>query len=144
MQNYNLNDSICFVINLAGKNMVNSIATSFKQAGYDITYEQWTVLTQLWNQDGRTQNEIASMTSRDQTCTSRLIDNLEKHNYLTRQPSAADRRIKEIYLTANGKELQEKLSEIAQQTIDRATVGISPAEMALCKDVLKRVACNLG
>ncbi|WP_335869500.1 MarR family winged helix-turn-helix transcriptional regulator [Bacillus sp. 2205SS5-2] len=139
----NLSDSICFLISNTGKAIINQIANSFKESGFDVTYEQWTILTQLWDQDGRTQNELANMTSRDQTCTSRLLDNLVKRGYITRNPSENDRRIKEIYLTVDGQKIRERLSELAQQTITQATEGISEKELASCKQVLKTISTNL-
>ena len=44
----------------------------------NLTIEQWSVLYQLWKEDGKSQQELCNATFRDKPSITRLIDNLEK------------------------------------------------------------------
>jgi DNA-binding MarR family transcriptional regulator len=54
-----------------------------------------------------------------------------------------DRRVFKIFLTEKGKNIEEKMIIVAQQTIKEATEGITEDEMAICMKVLKRTIENL-
>ncbi|MDG4658184.1 MarR family transcriptional regulator [Ectobacillus antri] len=141
--NYELRESLGFIINSAGRAMSNRLVHNIKQAGVDLTFEQWTVLNVLWDRDGRPQTDLACMTDRDQPSTSRIVDNLMKRGLVCRKADAKDRRVKLIYLTEEGKALKSAAVTEAQRTIEEASEGISPASVELCKEVLRKIAANL-
>ncbi|TFE22691.1 MarR family winged helix-turn-helix transcriptional regulator [Cohnella luojiensis] len=142
-KDYRLEDSLGFIVSVAGKTMNQRLFQNFKLAGYEVTPEQWQVLVQLWNREERSQYEISVSTCRDQTSTSRLMDTLVKRGYIERKDDPADRRIKLIILTARGKELQKSLIELAQQTLLESTAGISKDELKTATEVLKKITANL-
>jgi DNA-binding MarR family transcriptional regulator len=109
----------------------------------DITIEQWSVLYQLWKNDGMSQRELCNATYRDKPSITRLVDNLEKMKLVRRVPSKEDRRMNLIYLTDAAKALQEGSMDLANLTLNEALTGVSPADIELCKSVLQRVYDNL-
>lgn len=116
---------------------------NFKEAGIDITIEQWSVLYQLWKQDGQSQQQLCENTFRDKPSITRLVDNLEKSKLVKRIGNKKDRRINLIYLTTEGYKLEEESMQVANQTLNEALAGVSNSKIDVAKDVLQRVYDNL-
>lgn len=140
---YNLEESLGYIIGRAARSMANRLNHNFEKAGYDVTCEQWAVLTNLRHKDGQNQKELAGTSCKDKTSITRLIDGLEKRNLVVRIPGEKDARQKLIYLTNQGKAFQQELLQIVKQTLAEAQKGINPRNLKLCKDVLRQVAQNL-
>lgn len=114
-----------------------------RNAGLEITIEQWSVLYHLWKEDGLSQLELGNRTFRDKASTTRLIDNLEKQELVTRVASKDDRRINLVYLTDIAKPLQQITYELANKTMSESLQNISKEEIEVVKNVLQRVYDNL-
>jgi DNA-binding MarR family transcriptional regulator len=132
-----------FITGKASTALARRLQKNFKQNGLDITIEQWSVLYQLWKNDGMSQRELCNATYRDKPSITRLVDNLEKMKLVRRVPSKEDRRMNLIYLTDAAKALQEGSMDLANLTLNEALTGVSPADIELCKSVLQRVYDNL-
>ena len=79
-------------------------------ADLNITPEQWQALIYLNSydaEDGLTQNELAELTLKDKTTISRLVDNMERHELLTRT-EGLDRRSYRLHLSGRGRQLVEE------------------------------------
>jgi len=132
-----------FQISQLTKLMQGKLQLHFKNAGHDVTFEQWTVLLALWIKDGRSQQELSAQTNRDQTSLSRLLDNMVRKNLIVRVQSPTDRRTNLIFLTHKGKELERPLFEQAEILNHQVVEGIDQDELALFKRVLRRMIDNL-
>lgn len=133
------------VINgVASVSVARRLQKNFRNAGIDITIEQWSVLYHLWKEDGLSQQELCNRTYRDKPSITRLVDNLEKQKLVKRQASKTDRRINLVCLTESGKNLQDKTLEIANQTMDEALVGVKREEIETVRKVLHQVYDNLS
>ena len=141
---YNLEESLGYVIGRAGRAMANRLNQNFEKAGYDVTCEQWAVLMSLWHKNGQSQKELASITCKDKTSITRLLDGLEKKNLVVRTPGKNDARQKLIYLTNQGKAFQQELLKLVKQTLAEAQKGIAARDLKICKGVLRQVARNLN
>lgn len=140
---YNLEESLGYVIGRAGRAMANRLNHNFEKAGYDVTCEQWAVLMNLWHKNGQNQKELARITCKDKTSITRLLDGLEKKNFVVRTPGKKDARQKLIYLTNQGKAFQQELLKLVKQTLAEAQKGIKSRDLKVCKDVLRQVTHNL-
>ncbi len=129
--------------NMASTAVARRMQKNFRQAGLDITIEQWSVLYHLWKEDCLSQQELCNRTFRDKPSITRLIDNLEKQKLVKRMPSKEDRRINLVCLTESAKELQDRTIELANQTMNEALVGVNKEEIETVKIVLQRVYDNL-
>src|SRR4051812_14755604 len=132
-----------FMTGMASTAVARRLQKNFKQAGIEITIEQWSVLYHLWKQDGLSQQELCNQSFRDKPSITRLVDNLEKLKLVKRVESKDDRRINLIYLTEASKKLEDETIEVANQTINQALEGVSAADIELCKAVLQKVYDNL-
>jgi DNA-binding MarR family transcriptional regulator len=133
------------VINgMASTAVARHLQKNFRQAGLEITIEQWSVLYHLWKEDCLSQQELCNRTFRDKPSITRLIDNLEKQKLVKRMASKTDRRINMVCLTDAARELQEQTIDLANQTMNEALLGISKEEIDTVKQVLQRVYDNLA
>lgn len=133
------------VLNSVAANAIaRRLQKNFRDAGLDITVEQWSILYHLWKEDSQSQQQLCDKTFRDKASLTRLIDNLEKISLVERKASPTDRRINLVCLTEQGKNLQQRTIDIANTTMDEALVNISKVEIDTVKGVLQRVYDNLN
>ena len=117
---------------------------TFTAEGIDISIEQWTVLTCLWNKDKVTQQTLCSLTAKDKPSMTRLIDKLERSNLVTRVSDHNDRRINLIHLTDKGLSLQKKATDLVQKIVGKALQNITEEELNVSRSVLKKIITNLN
>ena len=133
------------VINgMASTAVARRLQKNFRNAGLDITIEQWTVLYHLWKEDCLSQQELCNRTYRDKPSITRLIDNLEKQRLLKRASHKNDRRINLVCLTDAGRALQHVTLELANQTMDEALQDVQKQDIDVVKKVLQKVYDNLN
>ena len=133
------------VINgMASTAVARKLQKSFRNAGVDITIEQWTVLYHLWKEDCLSQQELCNRTYRDKPSITRLIDNLEKQKLLKRSSHKNDKRINLVCLTDAGRALQETTLALANQTMNEALNGVKKEDIEIVKTVLQKVYDNLN
>jgi DNA-binding MarR family transcriptional regulator len=132
------------VINgMASTAVARRLQKNFRNAGLEITIEQWSVLYHLWKEDCLSQQELCNRTFRDKPSITRLIDNLEKQKLVKRVPSKTDRRINLVSLTEDARDMQDLTILIANQTMSEALIGVNKEEIEVVKSVFQRVYDNL-
>ncbi len=119
------------------------LSRKFRSNNIDITPEQWTVLLFLWNKDGVVQQELCDATYKDKPSMTRLIDNMEKQHLVVRISDKSDRRTNRIHLTKTGRQLEDKVNEITNETLKEALEGVGIEELKISHDVLKRIFSNV-
>jgi MarR family transcriptional regulator, organic hydroperoxide resistance regulator len=113
----------------------------FFEKGYDITFEQWTILNVLYVEPGLIQSEIATKTYKDKTNVTRILDVLSKKGYVVRESHEKDRRSSCIYLTDTGKRMFEDLIPYTKSINEQFIKGLSDEELKIFTSVLDRI-CN--
>ncbi len=140
---YNFNDSFGFLIVKAGRLVENRLRLNFESENISITPQQWSVLTYLWNEDGISQQKLANVFSKDKTSMTRLLNNMEKNNFIIRKAGTKDKRNKNIFLTEKSKQLKDNSIRIAQETLSEILDGIETVDIKVSKRVLKEVCLNI-
>ncbi len=138
-----LENSLGFIMYRTALQMKAALQRRFKQEGYDITTEQWSILLSLWERDGRTQQEIADKTAKNKANITRFVDDLERSGYLTRTPDPRDRRKYTVYLTERGRDLRTRLMPIVLDVWKSFSNGISAEDLATTKSTLNRIFENI-
>ncbi len=118
------------------------LLSAFLEKGYDITFEQWTVLNVLYAEPGLIQSEIAIKTYKDKTNLTRILDVLSKKDYIVRETHDKDRRSIRIYLTDTGKMMFHDLIPCAKSINEQFREGISDEELKVFMSVLERISGN--
>jgi len=104
---------------------------------YDLTPPQFALLAFLWQQDGLTQVELSEKGQIDRSTVGGLIDRLERNALLERRQHPQDRRAYRIYLTEQGKALEETLSACAERSLKRITSGLNEDEIKELRRMLE-------
>ncbi len=117
--------------------------SAFMEKGYDITFEQWTVLNVLYVEPGIIQSEIAEKTYKDKTNVTRILDVLSKKGYVIRESHEKDRRSSCIYLTDKGKKMFEDLIPCVEFINEQFSKGIMDTELELFNSILERICKNV-
>lgn len=116
---------------------------NFRKEGLDITPEQWTVLSFLWQEDGVTQQKLCDATFKDKPSMTRLIDNLVKQDYVYRKASISDRRSNLIYLTQKGYSIKEKANIAVYNTTESALQSVNSENFAQVRNILRVIFGNI-
>lgn len=121
-----------------------TLANNFKENNIPISREQFSILVVLWNKEGCHQQFLAEQTYRDKPGITRLLDNLEKSGMVRRVSDPKDRRSKLVYLTQKGRDLEESVTRVANNTIEKAVKDISQEDMVKLKELLNKIYNNLN
>lgn len=132
-----------FITGKASTAVTRRLQRNFKNNDIEITAEQWSVLFQLWNKEGLTQQEIANTTFKDKPSITRLLNNMEKLNLVVRVPHPSDKRTNLIYLTQKGKDLKETSVKQADITLKEALKNVNDEDIQICYNTLQKVFNNL-
>jgi DNA-binding MarR family transcriptional regulator len=109
-----------------------------------LTFEMLEVMICLWRQDGVNQQVIADITLRDKSAMTYLVDNLMKRKMIRREEDARDRRNKLIFLTPEGRKLQETLQPWVSEMYERATANMDADTLIAGKDIIENMIKNLS
>ena len=113
-------------------------------AGHGVSMGQWYFLRALWEQDGLTQRELSQRVGMMEPTTVTALNTLERCDLVQRVRNCHDRRKMNIFLTDKGRALRNSMMPSASEIGQLAIQGISPDELELTLDVLRRVGANLN
>lgn len=105
-----LDNQLCFPLYAAARQITNLYTPFLKPLG--LTYTQYVVFLVLWEQDGITVGELGERLILDNGTLSPLLKKLEQAGYVERKRDRDDERVVVIYLTEDGRRLQEKAKDI--------------------------------
>ena len=90
-----------------------------------------------------TQAELAQQLDLTPMAVATLVDRMEAAGWITRRPSATDRRANSIELQPRAQEALEKALAVSDMVQESALEGFSPAERKQLVAMLQRVRANL-
>lgn len=136
-----LEKSIGFSVYRTALKLKSDMARRIKK--FDLTPEQWSVLTCLAEQDGLPQKQIAENTFKDQPTTGRIIDRLAEKGLVRREANHEDRRGFNIYLTPSGMQLRNQVLPVAVEMNENAGNRLSVEERETLLLLLSKVYASL-
>jgi DNA-binding MarR family transcriptional regulator len=114
-----------------------------KKNNINISYEMLEVLVCLWRKDGINQQELADRTLKEKASMTYLIDNLVKRDLVKRSEDENDRRNKRIYLTGEGKQLQEQMQPWATEMYTAASDDLSAEIILAATQLIQKMTKNI-
>lgn len=120
---FKLDNQLCFRLYTASRLLSQAYHPLLSEHG--LTYPQYLVLLVLWEKDGQPVNDIAKRLYLETNTVTPLLQRMEKSGILTRKKGEEDARQMIVSLTPEGRELENKLSEVP------FTIGKS----VLCKSI---------
>lgn len=118
--------------------MADSLHRNFLAEGFDLTHAQYVLLTNLFEQDGLTQQALADKVFKDKAAVKRTVDTLVEKGLVVRE-STGGARNNPVRLTGRARELEGAFRKVAARTLSEATRGIAPEELEPCLSVLRRL-----
>lgn len=97
----------------------------------------------LSKQEGLDQKQLAFITDRDKTSLTRLLATLERKKWIYRKKSLSDRRVKEVYITAEGSAILETALPLLFDFFEEMEAGISAEDILKTISVLERIQSNV-
>lgn len=126
MNPQSLQENIIYLCAYLTRRFNQRMQQGFKAAGFDITSEQFTILTHLWYENGLTQQEIANRTDRDKTTVSRVVRNMIKGKLVAKEIHPNDSRSYMIKLTPYGRRIQDQLITISGSLFHQTLNDLDP------------------
>ena len=137
-----MDESFGWLMATAAQQLRQGLNKKFFNAGLDVTSEQWGILVPLWNEDGLSQQALANLYRRSKVAVFKLIGGLEKKGLVTRTPDPNDGRSNQVFLTPQGKEIQETMIRLAKENLSEAAQGVSDNDLETFKNVLRQLIIN--
>ncbi|WP_457553950.1 MarR family winged helix-turn-helix transcriptional regulator [Desulfobacula sp.] len=137
-----IDSSIAYLVGRTSRSIIKRLTKKFLDAGFDVSYEQWSILVHLYRKDGQTQQELSNIAVKDKAAITRLLNVLEKKNIVLRIPDRNDKRSKLVYLTHKAKEFKADLIAVVEDLLEEAEQAISSEEMDQCKIILNKIFAN--
>ncbi|WP_408007575.1 MarR family winged helix-turn-helix transcriptional regulator [Pseudalkalibacillus sp. A8] len=110
---------------------------------YHITTEQWSVLRTLNEADHISQKQLSKRSDKDQATLTKILDLLEKNEYIDRIPNPSDRRSFLIKITDKGITLTEKILPYLEEIYLEIILGIDEDDLQIYQDVLLSLEDNI-
>jgi MarR family transcriptional regulator for hemolysin len=121
---------------------VARIARRLRQAvdselgAYGLTEATWRPLAYVGRLgEGVRQRELAAALGIEGPSLVRLLDNLERRGLIERREQRGDRRVRGIYLTPPGRELQRRVLRISDNIQRRLLAAADPHDLEACDRV---------
>jgi len=95
-------------------------------------------------EEGRSQQALGEALRIPPSRMVALVDDLEQRRLLERRPNPADRRVRALYLTDEGRQLLVEVMKISAEHERDLTRGLAPADREQLVALLNRLAASLG
>ncbi|QLE85837.1 MULTISPECIES: MarR family winged helix-turn-helix transcriptional regulator [Shewanella] len=111
---------------------------------YQLDIKLWPVLFSLWQEEGVTQTELSKRCDVANYTMTRLLDQLQQQQLITRHQEAENRRAFKIYLTDNGKALEQDLIREAERVNERYLSVLDDDERGAFMHILNKIQRSDG
>ena len=116
---------------------------TFAENGFDITPEQYLILSLLYEHGELYQRQISELTYKDRPNVSRIINILENKGLVKRVNDSNGRQINKIIMTEKGKELREKIHPVSVEIRKIVTKDIAVEDLEKCLAILSQMLDNM-
>lgn len=140
---YDHNQSLGYLTGVASRLLSNLLAQHLREAGIDLTAEQWGAIIVLHNGEAMTQGQIGERLQLEKSSVSRLINGLERRGWIARTQDPNDSRQRIVTLTPMALETAERCATIARAILEEAQRDLTGEEMLILRSLLSRTISNL-
>ena len=137
---FDVDTCVCFITNKVSKKMADKMNERLMLVGS--TRVQWLVMYDLLKDGQMSQSDLAKKMNIKDSTVVRLIDRIEKDEFIKRVKNSKDRRITYVTLTEKGKKRIEELLSVGEEMSKVFSKNISDEEFEVFNRVLKKMAEN--
>jgi DNA-binding MarR family transcriptional regulator len=129
-------------LNFALTKAQQSVHQLFKAelAPYGVTPGQYAFLKCLWDENGQTAKQLAERLFLDGSTVTGVLDRLDQKGLITKQADPKDRRALQINLTEKGRELEEPLTKVIEETNRKVLRNLDEASIQELRHILHTIA----
>ncbi|MFO7324785.1 MAG: MarR family transcriptional regulator [Pseudomonadota bacterium] len=138
--NWNPEESIGYLLRTTVSTLMRAAEAAMRP--YGLTSVQWAPLMIISRGGNPTAASLARDLNTDTGAMTRMLDRLEAKGLLQRTRSATDRRVVELSLTEQGRELTTKIPHHLAAVYNKHLSGFSPEEFNTLKQLLRRIIAN--
>ncbi|WP_207309085.1 MarR family winged helix-turn-helix transcriptional regulator [Desulfobacter hydrogenophilus] len=109
-----------------------------------MTAEQWGAVLILLNGGAITQGQLGEKLCLEKSSVSRLLEGLERRDWIVRTKNPKDSRQKLVTPTPKVLETVEHCSSIARAILKEACHGMTEEDLLICQSALLRIISNLN
>ena len=135
-------DGVAFLLAQLGHHAATLFAEQV--AAIELSPPQAGILRVIAAEPGRSQQALSAQLGMLPSRVVVYVDELEERGYVERRRNPDDRRLHALQLTAAGKRLMRKLSELARQHDRRLTAALDPEQYSALRGLLSTVAREQG
>lgn len=140
IDNYSLDESIGYLLRKAGIQL--AVSVDRRLAEFDMTHAQFAICNRLAQSSPSTAADLAREFMIDTGAMTRMLDRLEEKGFVQRSRSSTDRRVVEVSLTDKGRQLAERMKEVAVEMLNHHLREFTPEEVTQFKSFLRRMIAN--
>lgn len=116
----------------------------FAKQNYEITPEQFVVLSMLSEESLLYQNKLCEELHKDKSNMTRILSVLEEKGLIEKiQATENKKQVNKIKITPKGKEVKDRINPQIEASREKYLDGISQDEMYTCIKVLSKIQENL-
>jgi len=123
-----------------------AVSKGFKEIlePFELHPREFAVLRAVSVEDGQAQQALGDRLQIPRSRMVSIVDELETRGFVERRPNPADRRVREIHVTAAGRKVIEQAFAQALAYERRVTAPLSAAEREELFELLDRLSSGLG
>jgi DNA-binding MarR family transcriptional regulator len=138
-----LDDIINYLIYRIARLLRYKFQQDMQAVDLDMTQEQYFILFKLWQKDGQYQAELADGFLGDTPNITRILDVMEKKNYISRRSDSNDRRKCRIFVADKGWKIQSLYKIHAPKKRLADYKNLDDNDLAELKRILKTIEDNI-
>jgi DNA-binding MarR family transcriptional regulator len=133
----NLDDLTGYLIHRTDVKLTNYFMKQLKP--YEVTPEQWSIISILDSQKGTTQKELAQKIDKDHSTVVRMIHSMERKELVEKKFNELDKRSHYLFLTEKGEEIKKTILPIVKAAHDFVTSNLTSEEVEQLKVLLNKL-----
>jgi len=138
MSNYEDRYNLIYNMSMTSTAIKDGLRKEFLRNGYDITIDNYAILSRLWQQDNLTQQKLCELTCKNKSNLTRILDAMEKKDMVKRLKNPLDRRSFSIALTDYSYSLKDDIIKIAKDYGNKIFNKISESDIAFLNITLSK------
>lgn len=123
--------------------MKQFMAARLKKYKVELTPEQFLLLDILWNEGPMSQQNLADIMQKDKNSITKLVDALERKDFIVRKRDVNDRRSNIVHITPKAEQLKTGAKEKGIFLLDQVLKGISEDELRGFLITLNKMSENM-
>lgn len=135
-------DSCSYLLARLARIHRNRVGAALQKVGLHVGQEM--VLLQLWMQDGQTQSELVERTQVEPPTVTKMLTRMEAARLVERRRDPQDARVSRVYLTEQGRALEDSVSAAVLGTDEQMLRGFTLEERLLLRRMLMQMLGNLA